>query len=93
MSTWVDTLAKHDPREKHQHIELVVVEPSFQRRGIGRMMMKRVLEEMDAIPGVPYLETDTAQDVTFYEKLGFQVTDTAEHLGTTIRFMQRRSTV
>jgi len=90
MSAWTEVTAKHDPAEAHQHIELVAVAPELQRRGIGARLMERVLEEMKASPAMPYLETNSEDDVRFYERLGFEILDQAEVMDVTIRFMGRK---
>ena len=90
MSVWTETTARNDPKEAHQHIELVAVAPEYQRQGIGRLMMDRALEEMKSLPGMPYLETNTEADVRFYERLGFEILHSVEAMNVTIRFMAIR---
>lgn len=80
---------RHDPRERHQHVELVVVEAALQGMGIGSRMMEELCREMDALPEMAHLETDTEADVRFYERFGFEVTGEARVLGARNWYMQR----
>lgn len=80
---------RHDPRERHQHVELVVVEAGLQGMGIGSRMMEELCREMDALPDMAHLETDTEADVRFYERYGFEVTGEARVLGARNWYMQR----
>lgn len=89
LSKWSDAIATHDPEKQHQHIELVAVEPALQGLGVGRLMMERICREMESRPGMPYLETDTQENVRFYEQLGFEVLTTEEVLGATNWYMGR----
>jgi ribosomal protein S18 acetylase RimI-like enzyme len=90
LSTWGEAGLKHDPQERHQHVELVVVEAALQGLGIGQLMMEELCREMDELPDVAYLETDKQENVRFYERFGFQVADEATVLETRNWYMQRR---
>jgi ribosomal protein S18 acetylase RimI-like enzyme len=80
---------RHDPRERHQHVELVVVEAALQGLGIGSLMMGALCREMDRLPDIGHLETDKEENVRFYERFGFQVTGEARVLGMRNWYMQR----
>jgi ribosomal protein S18 acetylase RimI-like enzyme len=80
---------RHDPRERHQHVELVVVEAALQGMGIGGRMMETLCGEMDALPDIAHLETDKEENVRFYERFGFEVTGEARVLGMRNWYMQR----
>jgi ribosomal protein S18 acetylase RimI-like enzyme len=80
---------RHDPRERHQHVELVVVEAGLQGMGIGSRMMEALCRQMDELPEMAHLETDTEADVRFYERYGFEVTGEARVLGARNWYMQR----
>ena len=51
-------------------IHTIGVDPAYQRHGIGRAMMARLLDEVD---GVVYLEVRTDNDaaIALYQSLGF----------------------
>jgi GNAT superfamily N-acetyltransferase len=93
LSTWGEAGVDHDPKERHQHVELVVVEAALQGLGIGRLMMEELCREMDKLPDVSYLETDKPENVRFYEPFGFAVTEEATVLETHMWYMERRSGV
>lgn len=80
---------RHDPRERHQHVELVVVEAALHGLGIGSRMMEALCREMDRLPDIGHLETDKEENVRFYERFGFQVTGEARVLGIRNWYMQR----
>ncbi len=87
MSTWGEIVSRHDPSEAHQHVELVAVEPELQGKGIGSMLMGRAMSEMQQADGMPYLETDTMRNVSFYRRFGFEVLGDAQILGAATWFM------
>lgn len=80
---------RHDPRERHQHVELVVVEAALQGMGIGGRMMEELCRHMDQIPDIAHLETDKEENVRFYERFGFEVTGEARVLGVRNWYMHR----
>ncbi len=47
---------------------------------------------MDSAHAVAYLETDKPENVTFYQKFGFETVGEAEVLGTRNWFMRRAPT-
>jgi ribosomal protein S18 acetylase RimI-like enzyme len=63
------------PREPHLYLAVLGVDPSCQREGLGSKVLAPGLEMCDreAIPA--YLETAKADNVTFYERHGFRVTE------------------
>jgi ribosomal protein S18 acetylase RimI-like enzyme len=79
----------HDPEEPHCHVELVVVDPRVQRRGLGRQLMATVCASLDARASLAYLETDTARNVDFYRYLGFEVSGEADPAGAHVWYMRR----
>lgn len=52
------------------YLELIAVHPAYQGRGLGNVMMKRLLAEVDN-PVV--LECTSEQNISFYEKHGFKL--------------------
>lgn len=82
--------ASHDPEADHWHVELVGVEPSRQGEGIGGRLMDAVLRQTDASGELAYLETDTARNLEFYRRRGFEVIDQSEPLGVSTWYMARQ---
>ena len=63
--------------ERRAAIRLVAVEPGFQRRGLGRIMMSLAAQYAASL-GVTLLQVNSAADaVEFYRRLGWTLTDRA----------------
>jgi GNAT superfamily N-acetyltransferase len=89
IAEWLGEWAKRDPDTDHYHLGPIAVLPEFQKRGIGKFMMQHFCERVDEA-GIPaYLETDRRENVGFYEKSGFSVTEQAVILGVPNWFMTR----
>jgi len=81
--------ATHDLLEEHWHVGPVGVEPGFQGRGIGGMVMRSLCACFDDEGRVGWLETDKERNVRFYQALGFEVVETTTILGVPTWFMRR----
>ena len=55
------------------YLEVVGVHPDEQGAGIGSRLVGTGLERADATGAASYLETPSAANVRFYERLGFEV--------------------
>jgi GNAT superfamily N-acetyltransferase len=87
--SWVSTWARHDPSEPHSHLGPIGVEPEAQGRHVGSTLMERYCAELDRTGMAGYLETDRPENVEFYRRFGFVVTETAPVLGVESYFMRR----
>lgn len=87
--SWVSTWAKHDPNEPHSHLGPIAVEPEAQGRSIGTTLMQRYCADLDRTGMVGYLETDRPENVDFYRRFGFEVSQTTPVLGVETYFMRR----
>lgn len=83
------TLSAHHCEDRHWHVGPVGVEPGLQGRGIGTAVMRRLCEHLDADGEIGFLETETAENVVFYRRLGFEVVSEAELPGLPLWFMRR----
>jgi ribosomal protein S18 acetylase RimI-like enzyme len=81
--------AAHDMEQPHWHVGPVAVEPQCQGRGIGTLVVRALIEIMDASGIGSWLETDTEANVRFYRALGWRVAAEAEVLGTPQWFLHR----
>jgi len=81
---------RHDPLEPHWHLGPFAVDAQLQGRGIGSVMLGTFCACMDGFKALAYLETDKAENVRFYERLGFVTTSESLVLGTPNWFMQRQ---
>ena len=61
---------QHVPPEAW-YLSIVGVHPAAQGKGLGRQLLTPTLGEVDALGVVAYLETFSAQNLAFYERLGF----------------------
>ena len=65
------------------------VEPHLPGRGIGSAMLRTFCERMDLAGSLAYLETDKRDNLPFYERFGFRVTEEDSVLGVRNWFMER----
>jgi ribosomal protein S18 acetylase RimI-like enzyme len=87
--SWVSAWSKHDPREPHVHLGPIAVEPEAQGRHVGGRLMEKHCAELDRTGLAGYLETDRSENVAFYARFGFVVTETVSVLGVENHFMRR----
>lgn len=65
-------LERHHLREPHWYFPIIGVAPEQQGRGIGRRLMRPILERCDR-DGLPaYLEASSERNAALYEHLGFE---------------------
>jgi predicted N-acetyltransferase YhbS len=69
-------------------IASVFVAPPFRRRGLGRQLVSRGVEEAKAL-GVPVIYLFTAGQAGYYQKLGWQPWRLADHAGRSVTIMRR----
>lgn len=59
---------------KHYYLSILGIDPDFQGKGFGSLLIGNVLEKFDKEdPRPAYVETNETVNVPFYEKLGFKV--------------------
>jgi GNAT superfamily N-acetyltransferase len=61
------------PAQPYWYLEVVGVDPMAQRLGIGTRLLEPVLALVDETGQPCYLETMTARNVVWYQRLGFEV--------------------
>ena len=59
--------------ERYWYLSIIGILPKFQNQGLGRELISRVLEETDSKNIPTYLETFTARNISFYERLGYRI--------------------
>jgi ribosomal protein S18 acetylase RimI-like enzyme len=67
-------------RGPHYYLFVLGVEPTRQRQGLGRELLRSLAARVDGHRVSAYLETDRASSVALYRSVGFEV-DTAEDVG------------
>lgn len=74
----LNVLERRHPKQAHFYLMVVGVDPPLQGQGRGGRLMAPVLERCDA-EGMPaYLENSKEQNLPFYERHGFEVTEELE---------------
>ena len=64
------------PTEPHWYLWVAAVDPAYQRRGIGTVMMERVLADADEQHLASHLETQKDENVAYYRRYGYELRDT-----------------
>src|SRR5262245_4560666 len=86
---WLAAWGERDPGQSHSHLGPVAVEPSLQGRGIGSQIMGEYCHRLDAASEFSYLETDKRENVSFYERQGYEVIGETDVIGVPNWFMIR----
>lgn len=66
-------MAEHTPVEEHWYLQLLATHPDWQRNGLGVALMTSMFERADAEGMACHLETETAGNVAYYRRHGFDV--------------------
>ena len=72
-TNYVERLHKRDVPPRHWYLMILGVDPPRQGQGVGGALIQPVLSRADAEGLLCYLETETAGNVAFYERHGFEV--------------------
>jgi GNAT superfamily N-acetyltransferase len=73
LQAYDDNCNLHFPDEPVWYLKLLGVDPDGQGKGIGSMLLRESLCELDEDALPAYLETGTERNVRFYERFGFAV--------------------
>jgi ribosomal protein S18 acetylase RimI-like enzyme len=84
-----DALHAHHPLEPSWYLGTLGVEPTLQSQGVGSALLDRWLERVDRERNAAYLETDSAANIRFYARAGFDLEGKIEVLGIPIWRMRR----
>ena len=90
---WVGEWERRDPAAPHWHLGPVAVDSHLQGRGLGSSLLAAFCGRMDDCHALSYLETDTPENVRFYERFGFRVVADAKVLDVPNWFMSRPARV
>lgn len=83
--TYTDAVHARLLPEPHWYLAALGVDPARQRQGVGGKLIQPVMALADATGKSCYLETQTADNVRFYERYGFAVLEAGEVPGQPLR--------
>jgi GNAT superfamily N-acetyltransferase len=66
-------IVKAHPKTPHWYLQLLMVDPSFQRQGIGGTLQTPTLELCDTAGLPAWLETQKEENLAYYARFGFSV--------------------
>jgi len=69
---------KKHPAEPHWYLPLLGIDPKWQGRGLGGALIRVKLTECDATRSPAYLETQKPENVPYYQRFGFRVSEVIE---------------
>jgi len=74
----LSAVERQHPTQPHWYLPLLGIDPKWQGRGLGTALLNPKLNECDT-DGLPaYLETQKPENVPYYERFGFRVTEVIE---------------
>jgi ribosomal protein S18 acetylase RimI-like enzyme len=91
VASWQSSWSKHDPSRPHVHLGPLGVSPEAQGQHLGHRLMEHYCEALDRTGDSGYLETDRPENVNFYRRFGFEVTDEVRVLGIANYLMWRKA--
>lgn len=63
------------PEEPHWYLAVLGSDPSVRGKGFGQVLMQSRLERVDAEHAPAYLESSKSENIPYYQRFGFEVTD------------------
>lgn len=72
LNSIIEQMGRCHPAEPHWYLPFVGIDPLHQGRGLGALLLRRVLQRCDAEQVPAYLESTNVRNVPFYERLGFR---------------------
>jgi GNAT superfamily N-acetyltransferase len=67
--------ARH-PHDEHWYLMVLGTDPLHQGRGVGTALIKPVLERADETGVATFLETQKESNLAYYQRFGFEISDT-----------------
>ena len=86
---WLNEVDKIHPTEAHFYLEYIGVEPTYQGKGYGSMIMEHLVAKADQEAVGCYLENANPRNIPFYQRFGFKVVNEKYIIGFTTWFMWR----
>jgi ribosomal protein S18 acetylase RimI-like enzyme len=68
-----EQMGRYHPQEPHWYLPVIGVDPAYQGRGIGSLLMRHALRRCDE-DGLPaYLESSNPRNLSLYLRFGFEI--------------------
>lgn len=81
---YVDSLHRRLVPYPHWYLEIIGVDPPYQRQGFSSQLLRPMLERIDRERMPCYLETNAAKNVAIYHRFGFEVVSDDKMPGTEV---------
>jgi ribosomal protein S18 acetylase RimI-like enzyme len=73
---YVAALARAHRKDPHWYLMVLCADPPHQRSGVGTMLLEHALARVDAEGVGSYLETPRNDNVAYYRRFGYELTET-----------------
>jgi GNAT superfamily N-acetyltransferase len=80
VGVYLRTLLKVHPKEPHWYLMLLAVDPGWQRKSAGALLVERGLGFTDHEGVGAYLETQKEENLAYYRRFGFELSETLRPL-------------
>jgi GNAT superfamily N-acetyltransferase len=70
-----DLMKSVHPEEPHWYLAVIGSDPAVRGKGFGQALMQSRLDRVDAEHAPAYLESSKYQNLAYYQRFGFEVTD------------------
>jgi ribosomal protein S18 acetylase RimI-like enzyme len=74
----LEELDAYHPTEPHWYLPLIGVDPTFQRKGLGAILMEDTLRRCDQSHAAAYLESTNPANIPLYHRQGFKLLGTVQ---------------
>lgn len=75
----LNTLERHHPTAPHYYLEFLGTDPAHQGRGLGGALVRPMVQRCDEEGVGAYLESSKEDNLAFYGRFGFEVTEVITH--------------
>lgn len=86
---WNQSIQRLHPKEPHFYLEFIGVDPPFQRKGVGSLILSHIVRMADHATMSCYLETANPVNLPFYHRFGFKLFREEKIIGVPIWFLIR----
>jgi ribosomal protein S18 acetylase RimI-like enzyme len=69
-----ELMKKHHPEEPHWYLAVIGSDPTFRGGGYAHALMQSRLDRCDTEHAPAYLESSSPENVSYYQRFGFEVT-------------------